>query len=248
MKLRILVVSLMAAGCAFAQSAPVVDVTNASLEQRVATLERMLKARNASLARLQGQVDQLQDELNSVRGENETHAHKLSQLLERQRELYQELDKRTSQTPQQAVQPLLSETQAVEQSSSLDENAAYDRAVNLILKDKRYDQAIPEFRAFIAKYPNSAYIANAHYWLGQLLFNKNNFKEAQQEFEQVVNFHVDSSKRPDALSKLAIVAQKLGNNARAVQLYQQVIAEYPDSLPAKLAEPRLKALSKNATP
>ena len=55
------------------------------------------------------------------------------------------------------------------------------------LKDKRYEQAIPEFEAFNQKYPNSSYAANAHYWLGQLLFNKGELAKARQEFDVVVN-------------------------------------------------------------
>ena len=238
-----------------AEPAPVIDVsqsgTNAarslSLQQRVENLERQVEARNRAQVNVQRQLDELQNEVNELRGVTELHNHQLSQILERQRELYQELDRRVSQ----ALQPTTSVPTSIEApassgqsnySSNLTENEAYDKAVNLVLKEKRYDEAIPAFRSFNQHYPNSSYAANAHYWLGQLLFNKNELAAAKTEFEIVVSQHSDSSKRSDALLKLATVEQKQNNKSRAIILYQQVIKEYPDSSAAKLAQPRLASL------
>ena len=48
----------------------------------------------------------------------------------------------------------------------------------MVLKEKQYDKAIPEFRSFNQKFPQSSHMQpNAHYWLGQLLFNKNELAE-----------------------------------------------------------------------
>ena len=50
------------------------------------------------------------------------------------------------------------------------------------MKDKRYDQAIPEFQTFLTTYPNSVYASNAHYWLGQLLTIKNDASKSGRAF------------------------------------------------------------------
>ena len=237
-----------------AEPAPVVDVTRGntsfkslSIQERLDQLERKLDARNRAQVNVQRQLDELQNEVNELRGVTELHTHQLSQVLERQRELYQELDRRVSQ----ALKPANSVPASIEApansvqanySSNLTENEAYDRAVNMVLKEKQYDKAIPAFRAFNQNYPNSTYAANAHYWLGQLLFNKNALVEAKQEFDIVVSKFPKSSKRSDALLKLATVEQKQNNKARAVSLYQQLIKEYPNSSAAKLAQPRLSSL------
>ena len=237
-----------------AEPAPVVDVTRGntsfkslSIQERLDQLERKLDARNRAQVNVQSQLDELQNEVNELRGVTELHTHQLSQILERQRELYQELDRRVSQ----ALKPTNSVPASIEApansaqtnySSNLTENETYDRAVNMVLKDKQYDKAIPEFRTFNQKFPNSSYAANAHYWLGQLLFNKNELIEAKKEFEVVVSQFPNSSKRSDALLKLATVEQKQNNKARAVNLYQQLIKEYPNSSAAKLAQPRLSSL------
>jgi len=242
-----------------AEPAPVIDISQrgsslttssgkvVSLQERVATLERQMEARNRAQVNVQRQLDELQNEVNELRGVTELHTHQLSQILERQRELYQELDRRVSQALKPAnVVPTSIEVPSngvqTNYSNNLTENEAYDRAVNMVLKEKRYDQAIPAFRSFNQNYPNSSYAANAHYWLGQLLFNKNELTQAKAEFEIVVTQYTDSSKRSDALLKLAMVEQKQNNKPKAISLYQQLIDEYPESSAAKLAQPRLNGL------
>jgi len=236
------------------ESAPVYDLNSSNVSssdqaKEIKSLTLKLEARNRAQVNLQRQVDELQTEVNNLRGVTELHTHQLSQVLERQRELYQELDRRVSEalktTPEAATayQQPNSDNQ-VNYSSDLTENEAYDRAVNLVLKDKLYEKAIPEFRQFNQKFPQSTYAANAHYWLGQLLFNKGELTEAETEFKIVVNQFKDSSKRADALLKLAMVAQKQNKKTEAITLYRQLIKEYPSSTAAKLAKPRLDNLAK----
>lgn len=242
-----------------AAQAPVIDINSTenvgqstgstSLTEQLANVERKLDSRNRSQVNIQRQLDDLQSQVNDLRGVTELHTHQLSQVLERQRELYQELDRRVSEALKPTVQapkviPVDSSTVSKTYSDDLTENEAYDKALNLVLKDKHYEQAIPEFRKFNQTYPQSTYAPNAHYWLGQLLFNKGNLDEAAQEFSIVVLQFKDSSKRPDALLKLAMVSQQQKNKAKAVKLYRQLLSEYPNSTSAQLAKPRLESLNK----
>ncbi|NQY63923.1 MAG: tol-pal system protein YbgF [Alteromonadaceae bacterium] len=240
-----------------AEPAPVIDVSRAKLgsssmtiSQQLASLGRKLDSRNRAQVNVQRQLDELQNEVNELRGVTELHTHQLSQVLERQRELYQELDRRVTEAlkpvnkvPASLVAPKPGSDSSVNYSSNLSENEAYDRAVNLVLKDKRYEQAIPEFRAFNKKFPNSSYAANSHYWLGLLLFNKNDLTKAKIEFDIVVNDFADSNKRSEAMLKLAMVQQKKNNISQAIAQYRQLIEEYPSSSAAVLAQTRLETLT-----
>lgn len=234
---------------AFAAPAPVSDLGVGSLESRIATLERMVEARSGAQHNIQRQLDMMQQEVNELRGSVEEHSYKLEQILQRQRELYVEIDNRMQALSAPAQQPMpqqiANETSAAPAISSLGEDEAYDKAVNLILREKRYDQAIPEFEAFLQQYPSSSYAANAHYWLGQLLFNKQQWSDSKEHFEKVVNDFADSNKRADSLLKLGMIAQNQSNFARAQQLFEQVIKDYPESSARKLAEPRLRAVKNN---
>lgn len=223
-----------------AASAPVENINRGSLEDRVAAMERLIDARNNAQHNIQTQLDEMQLEVNELRGAVELHTHKLEQILQRQRELYLEIERRVESAFNQPQATVQEAQPAPQQSSQMSETQAYDKAVNLILKDKRYDDAIPEFQTFLSNFPQSSYAPNAHYWLGQLLFNKRDWGQAENHFDQVVRFFPDSSKRADSLLKLGVIAQKRSNVARATQLFEQVIQEYPNASERRLAETRLR--------
>lgn len=249
MNKRTLALSLLGlyGAAVIAAPAPVTDVTSDSTSQRLAELENKFAARTKAQHRQQEQLDIMQSEVNELRGAIEMQNYQLEKILERQRELYLEIDKRMEAV---MTQPAVVPTTPSDDVSSVpvdapltaNENDAYDKAVNLILKDKLYDQAIPEFEAFLNNYPNSSYVPNAHYWLGQLLFNKQDWAGAGQQFQALIRNYPDSTKKADALLKLGITELQRANNARAKQLWEQVIAEFPNSSSAKLADKRLKSL------
>lgn len=228
--------------------APVTDVTASDSDKRLDEIERRLKTRTDAQHRQQEQLDIIQNEVNELRGAIEVQNYQLEKILERQRELYLEIDKRIESVltavPSQSVASNVPSSTQVDTPApiSANENDAYDKAVNLILKDKLYDQAIPEFQAFLQNFPNSDYIPNAKYWLGQLLFNKQDWEGAGEQFQSLVSQFPDSTKRADALLKLGITEMERANIARAKQLWEQVITEFPDSSSSKLAAKRIEAL------
>ncbi|CAB0149472.1 Cell division coordinator CpoB [Pseudidiomarina piscicola] len=249
MQKLILVVALLVPGVVFAQ-APVSKLGSGSVEERLQQLERVMDARNAAQMALLDQMSTLQDEVAQLRGRTEEHAYQLEQILQRQREIYQEIDRRLAATPEPATVTTPSNSVAgtsetssnTNYSSNLGENDAYDKAIRLVMEDRRYDAAIPEFRSFIQQFPNSTYVPNAHYWLGQLLYAEGDFAEAKQEFTTVVEQYPDSNKRADSILKLGIVAQQQGEKQLARNYFDKVIADYPESTPADLAKKRLDNL------
>jgi tol-pal system protein YbgF len=84
-----LVISAALPGVSLAQ-APVQD--NAALDQRVARLEQVVNSQ--TLIELLNNVQSLQREVQSLRGEIELQGHGVSQLKQRQRELYLDIDRR----------------------------------------------------------------------------------------------------------------------------------------------------------
>lgn len=221
-------------------------VPTGSLEDRVALLERTLNARLRLQAELQQQVDSLQGEVSELRGQLEQQTYQMEQSQERQRQLYQELDKVANSQPAAApaapAAAAATPAAAANYSTNQDENQAYDAAVNLVLKEKNYDKAIPAFEGFIKQFPNSSYVPNAHYWLGQLMFNKGDRAGAASQFSTVANKYSKSPKRADALLKLGMLAQLDGKKAEAKAFYEQVIKGYPNTSPAQLAKQSLAKL------
>ncbi|RCU49453.1 MULTISPECIES: tol-pal system protein YbgF [Corallincola] len=224
-----------------AEPAPVKDLGGAS-EQKVAALEQQLVQSNRLQLQTQQSLQALQSEVDELRGMLETQNHQMQQILQRQRELYQELDRRLANSP--VTTPTVPDSTAggVSPAEGLTETAAYEKAVNLVLKDKQYDQAIPAFYDFINQYPASDLTPNARYWLGQLLFNKGQRKDANAQFEAVVNQYPNSPKRADAMLKMAMISQLDGDNTGAKNWYNRVIKEYPDSPSAQIARTKVSSL------
>ncbi len=242
-----------AANMAFAAPAPVSDLNSnssrtasktrsASSETDVQRLERMLENGNRVQLRMQQQVDSMALEINELRGQIEKNDYDMQQMLQRQRELFIELDRIRSEMKKPAPTVVVPSEEDVPQgtfSSDADEQAAYQNAVDLILKKRDYTGAIDAFHQFQTDYPNSNFSPNAHYWLGQLYFAKKQDKDAAMSFAAVVSYK-DSNKRADALVKLGDISKRNNNAEQAKKYYQQVVDEYPNSASAKVATENLK--------
>jgi len=236
---KLFVIGLFVAGSATAQTATVVELTT-SPDQKIASLELMLTQKNRVQVQMQQHMDTLQQELNELRGVTETHDYRLNQILQRQRELYQELDRLSSKLVAQNT--AIAESVDTETSIGLSESEAYDRALGLVLKGKQYDKAIIEFEQYLVDFPQSSYVANVHYWLGQLLFTKGQKLKAQAQFQSLVDNFPQSTKRSDALVKLGQIAQDNNDVVLAKSIYSDVLKEYPDSGAAQIARTRLKGI------
>ncbi|MCG6202433.1 tol-pal system protein YbgF [Psychromonas antarctica] len=221
-------------------AAPVNDVTvkksDKQLESQLQELTRLLEARNKMQVRLQNQLDGLSQEMNQIKGGLALFNHKIEQIENRQRNLYQLIEEKNK--PSVAVVEKNNRTANAPEN----EKVAYQRAVDLVLVNKDYDQAITAFEAFVIDNPKSSYVANSQYWLGQLLYKQGKRTEARTAFLIVVEQFPDSSKRPDASFKIGIIDEYLGNITSAKDFYQKVLKEYPDTSAAGLAEKRLQAL------
>jgi tol-pal system protein YbgF len=270
----------------WADPAPVADLSRAgsgaqtpkyaSTADRIAALERIVEARANAQVAMQQQVSALLDEVSELRGITEMHSYKLEEILQQQRNIYQEIDRRlgtgatsgsTPPAPSASLPATTSKEQApvgnpaalvnggadteiaettdtasVTASAGSSENEAYENAVNLVLKDRAYDAAIPAFENFVRAYPDSSYAPNAYYWLGQLFFTKNELLKAKAQFERVVAQFPQSAKAADSLSKLGQLAEKEGDTAAAKQFYQLLVSKYPQAKPAKAAKAKLETL------
>ena len=247
MKRAVLITAMfLGAGAAVAAPAPVEDIAGGSGDDRLARLERIVKSRQQSELEMQRRLDTLQQEVLELRGLTEQQNYQIEQIQQRQGHFYDDVVNLSSKASRAPAASAATSTPSVATAnaaaSSLSETASYESAVNLVLKERKYDDAIPAFRAFIKQYPDSVYAANANYWLGQLLFNKSEFAEAKQAFNTVVVRFSDSNKRGDSLVKLGMIAEKTGDKAGATQYYQQVVKDYANSAAARIAQQQLAAI------
>ena len=194
------------------------------------------------LLELSSQLDSLQGQLRQLQNQIETQGHELEQLKNRQRGLFDDMDKRLRRLEQGGGR--VDAAPAVPTSvpkASAEEQRQYDTAFQA-LKQGDYEKAIKGFRDFVARYPQSPLAGHAQYWLGEANYVLHKPSIALDEFNKVVQRYPQSQKVPDALLKIGFVQQELGAHAKARKAYDDVIRRYPDSAAAKLAEKRLEKL------
>lgn len=213
------------------------------------------------------QLEALQRELRTLRGQVEVQDHELKQMQRRERDLFSDIDRRlrelerrggTAAAPYSPAQPTtVPPTSAAPSttvlpappvvvaplSAAAQEQQDYDAAFNL-LKQGYYERAAKSFREFIQKYPRGPLADNAQYWVGEASYVVRDFRVALEEFQKIMTDYPTSAKTPDSLLKIGYSHYELGAYDQARTTLSQVIARYPNTTVAKSAEIRLEKMAK----
>lgn len=237
-------------------ASPLLIADEVENEKRIIRLEKLVEGQG--LVELYLRLETLQQEVQQLRGEVEVQTNSIEGLKQRQRDLYLDIDRRlrqlesgvvaqpkksTAVTPTAPVAPTKGKkATSPAPSDPVAEETAY-RAAFKLLKEGRYAPATSRFRAFLVKYPSSAYADNAQYWLGEVSYVTRAYEQAIAEFDKVLNNYPDSTKHADALLKQGYCYYELKNFAKANESLAAVIARYPHSTAARLAEKRSKQIS-----
>jgi len=240
-----------------------------SVEDKVRILEQQLAAANRMRAETQFEITNLKNEVRELRGIVEEQGYQLQQIVNRQRELYRDIDSRLAEqsnketvTAQQ--HPVITANPGNDQNATntIDSNPTtaplttttkpqvvdnnqirteYDEIFPLV-RSKRYDDAIAGYQQFIANYPDSIYVANSKYWLAQIYSVQRRTDEAEREYLSVAQQYPDSSKASDAWLKLGQLYESQNQSEKALNAYNQVVTQYSSSTAAQIAINRLQAL------
>ncbi|MHC8318145.1 tol-pal system protein YbgF [Pseudomonas sp. LB3P31] len=211
------------------------------------------------------QLQSMQEQISRQQGIIEVLQNDVSRMKQESLERYQDLDRRIGSGVAPAATPENSSTggdlnapgaaagagaaaaQAPAQAAGTEpadpakEKLYYDAAFDLI-KAKDFDKASQAFAAFLRKYPNSQYAGNAQYWLGEVNLAKGDLQGAGQAFAKVSQLYPKHAKVPDSLYKLADVERRLGHTDKVKGILQQVVAQYPGTSAAQLAQRDLQRM------
>ena len=233
---------------------------NLSTEQRLARLEQQMQ--NLIQMNLPQQASELQQKMQQVSGQLQEQQHDLKLLSEQQRTFYQDLNQRLDQlknglpsgvtnkegsnkpvSPSANTSAKTNTASASEtnEAASVKESTAYQNAFNL-LTQQHYDKSESAFQDYLSHYPSGKYTANATYWLGEIYFSKKDNKNAEKEFQAVVNQFPQSSKIADTKLKLAIIHANMGKKSQAIQELNNIKKQYAGSAADQLATIQLQQL------
>ena len=231
------------------------------LEQRVQRMEKLLESQG--LVDLYLRLENLQKEVQELRGSIEIQTNTLAGIKQRQRDLYLDIDRRLrilesgatapQALPNQASTPAKTTATAtppatantspasspapVSAADKVAEETAY-RAAFKLLKEGRYVPATSRFRDFLAKYPGSGYADNAQYWLGEVSYVTRAFDRAISEFDLVLKKYPDSTKHADAMLKKGYCYYELKKYTKAHAVLDEVAKRFPATTAARLADKR----------
>ncbi|HRD69495.1 MAG TPA: tol-pal system protein YbgF [Legionella sp.] len=224
-------------------------------------------------AKLIDKVQNLQQEIQELRGQLEVQAHDLKLLQQQQVAFYKDLDARLGGSSSNSAQlkpstemtlgSTASPTPTVTKSTAPVKVVKNTTAAPIIpvsrvnpadeqisylaayelVKNKQYDDAIKAMQIFVQKYPKGGYTANGEYWLGELYMVKKDYPQAIQHFEIVLQKFPSSSKAAASMLKVGYAYAATGDNSEAKRRLLQVVKNYPGTPTAKLANVKLESIS-----
>lgn len=202
---------------------------------------------------LVNQIQALREENAKLRGQIETLQYELESTKKRQQDFYVDLDGRvrkleTAPPPQaEAPQPTEGDVPPPADTEGKKSTAAdpaaetreYEAALNLFKANKLKDSA-NAFETFAKAHPDSTLTPNAYYWMGNALAAQHDCKRAIDAYRVVTGKWPQTPKAPDSLIGVASCQQELGDAKSARTTLEAVLIKYPDSNAAATARQRLK--------
>lgn len=220
-------------------AALVIFLTSAIAPLSANDVKTQLDAQQRSMLELQNQIDALSGELAAARGEIELLLNRVNQLEKAQ---VQSASVKTESKEQAVSESKRTEIKSPTGSETAKTDdpirKAYDEAYADV-QSNQLKRAEQRFDDFVKKNPSHALTPNAWYWLGQIQFKQGKPQEARVSFLNAASYE-QSAKRPDALYKLGLISEQLGDADKAQRYYQVLIKTYPEDTSAKLAQKLLK--------
>jgi tol-pal system protein YbgF len=102
----------------------------------------------------------------------------------------------------------------------------FDLAYGYMLR-KDYALAEDSFRAFLRTYPSDRLAADAHYWLGEALFQRQRYRDAAESFLTVSTRYETAAKAPEAMVRLGQSLAALGEKDAACGTFGEIGRKYP---------------------
>lgn len=189
---------------------------------------------------LTNQIEQVKAELAKLRGQIEVLNYELEAAQKRQKDFYVDLDGRLRKLETAAAEEAAAE--AAPEAAPADPAAEmrdYEIALTYF-KSARYKDALLAFENFIKSYAGSNLLPSAHFWAASANYQLHDYARAAALFGKLVATWPADAKAPDGLLGQANSQQEAGDAKGAKKTLEQLVAQYPNSGAAQTARQRLK--------
>lgn len=198
----------------------------------------------------------LVQELQTLRAKVEEQERQISELKQKSKVLYEDLDRRLQKLAEKLVEiekaPVVdssgseaSTTDSIatsDVSSSSDgetDQTRYQKAKALLDEGGRDTEAAIAFLRLLKAHPETPLKPNVYYWLAQIYKRGGENDKAEGYYNRVLEEYPKSIKAASSLYSLASMKASQGQNAKANQLLNKLVAEYPNSAEAIKAKSKL---------
>src|SRR5579863_3374445 len=206
------------------------------LRTKTDSLTSQLAAAQRTILDQSNRLDQLNQQVATLRGQNEDLTNQVTTLQKQQKDYYTDLDTRLKKfEPQQQT---VDGVQGTVVPVALNEfNAASQQ-----FRNGDFKNAAASFRDFIQKYPQSPYQPTAQYWLGNALYALRDYKGSTATWQGVVKNYPQHPRAPEALLAIANNQLEQGQKAAARKTLQQIVDQYGSSDVAQTAQSKLSQI------
>ena len=122
------------------------------------------------------------------------------------------------------------------------ERQAYQQSFELI-RTGDYQAAEVAFTNYIKTFQDSDFIDDAKFWLAQSMYSQGAYNLALELFEGIQKDYPQSEKIMESILKAGFCHFELGNIDKSIQIFKQIIADYPNSSVARLASEKLVTIN-----
>ena len=116
------------------------------------------------------------------------------------------------------------------------------RSAFQLVKDKKYEEAIDSFSAFLYIFPESKYSSNAQYWLSESIYALGDYVNSMINFAKVVENYPNSSKIADAKLKIGYCYYSIKKWKEARFIFSSIMKDYPNTSLSKLADKKISSM------
>lgn len=227
----------------------------AQLQQQMTDLQAAQRQQGADIAQKMAAIEQMQADWSGFQGNVDAISQQQQLLLDQLRKFIDEFDARLQAVEQGAQQnagpsssvPFLpsapKQTSDAGVNSTSADTKLYQTALNEV-RGHNYSAAITKFRNLLRQHSASPLADGAQYWIAECYFAQGKYRRAIQEYQDVLNYHPNSSKGPSALLKQGAAYVELGLIDEAKAQLKLLIARAPHSNEAKRAKTHLRTLAR----
>ena len=223
-----------------------------NVNSKVAQQTQTLLKSNADLAVKVAEID---DRIQNTQGSIEQTNYRIEKLVQQMTQVQHDVEElraavRAAQPPPAStplggpgpVIPIQGEVNVTAPAMPGESPVTAYQAAYRDYQKGNFDLAVAGFRDFLQRNPSSDLADNATYWIGESLYSQKKYREAIEQFDQVVSRYPRSDKVPASLLKKGYGYISIGEKSQGIVQLQYVVHEHPNSQEAALARQKLKSL------